>query len=125
MNMKLRNRPKNRNTKYRIAAFVLVLLVIDVLFFMMKKPSVRVSTSSGLPTYTVALLSRYDGSHPELPVLLAMDGLVYDVSRGRNVYYAPGKPYHMLAGIDASALLHIAGGDIIAKKYPIVGRIVK
>jgi len=52
-----------------------------------------------------------------------MDSKVYDVSSGRKQYYDPGKPYHMLAGTDASALLKIAGGDIIARKYPVVGRL--
>lgn len=83
-----------------------------------------VAPSGSLRTYTRVQLSLYDGSDKNLPILLAMDGRVYDVSSGRDKYYEPGKPYHMLAGTDASNLLHIAGGDIIAKKYRVVGRLL-
>ena len=73
--------------------------------------------------YSKVSLATYDGTDPSKPILLAFEGNVYDVSAGRE-FYAPGGVYHMLAGTDATALLHIAGGSIIRKKYPIVGRFV-
>lgn len=67
-------------------------------------------------------IAQYDGTDPNKPVYLAMDGFVYDVSGGREDFYAPGRPYHYLAGKDSSALLHLAGGTIIKTKYPVVGK---
>jgi predicted heme/steroid binding protein len=50
---------------------------------------------------TDADLRRYDGSNPELPIYLAINGSIYDVSNGRN-FYGPGGSYHFFAGADAS-----------------------
>lgn len=99
----------------------MVLLVFDVIFLNLQQT--KTVAAPRLPVYSTELLSQYDGTDPSKPILIALDGLVYDVSAGRNSYYAPGKPYHLLVGRDASALLHIAGGDIIRKKYPVVGRV--
>ncbi|KAJ2779741.1 Dihydrodipicolinate synthase [Coemansia javaensis] len=38
------------------------------------------------------------------PVLIALDGRVYDVSAGRS-FYGPGGPYSVFAGRDASRLM--------------------
>ncbi|KAJ1834850.1 hypothetical protein IWW55_003938 [Coemansia sp. RSA 2706] len=51
--------------------------------------------------FTQAELAAYDGSNPELPILLAVEGDVYDVTRGRH-FYGPGGPYNLFAGRDAS-----------------------
>lgn len=75
-----------------------------------------------LPAYSAAELSQHNGEQPDRPVLLALDGYIYDVSAGRDDFYAPGKPYHYLAGRDSSQELHLAGGEIIRNKYPIVGK---
>ena len=79
------------------------------------------SQKSTLPNITLSELSRYNGTNQDLPVYLALDGFVYDVSPGRTDFYNPGKPYHYLAGRDSSADLHVAGGTIIKMKYKIVG----
>jgi predicted heme/steroid binding protein len=55
----------------------------------------------GPKTYTDADLKAYDGSNPDLPILLAVNGTVYDVSKGRK-HYGPGGSYHFFAGADAS-----------------------
>lgn len=121
MNMKHLSRLKNlKATKYQIMLFVVVLLVFDVIF--LNTQQTKTVAAPRLPVYSPVVLAQYDGTDPSKPILLALDGLVYDVSVGRDSYYAPGKPYHILAGVDASALLHIAGGDIITRKYPVVGR---
>ena len=120
--MKHLHLPKNlKAAKYQTVFFVVALLVLDVLFLTTRQT--KTIAAPHLPVYSREVLSEYDGTDPSKPIFLALDGLVYDVSMGRNSYYAPGKPYHVLAGVDASALLHIAGGDIITKKYPVVGRL--
>ena len=50
---------------------------------------------------TPAELARYDGSNPDLPVYLAINGTIFDVSAGRHTY-GPGGSYHHFAGRDAS-----------------------
>lgn len=49
-------------------------------------------------------LSKYDGTQPEMPLLMAIKGIVYDVSRSRE-FYGPGGPYALFAGRDASRAL--------------------
>ena len=73
------------------------------------------------PTVTQQELAAHDGSNPDIPVYVVLDGYVYDVSAGRTQFYDPGKPYHFLTGRDASTELHLAGGTIIKQKYPVVG----
>jgi len=52
-----------------------------------------------------AELAPYDGSQDEDgPILLAADGLVFNVYKGRN-FYLPGCEYHIFAGRDATRLL--------------------
>ncbi|EFX06317.1 heme steroid-binding domain protein [Grosmannia clavigera kw1407] len=54
------------------------------------------------PTYmTLEELAAYDGSDPDKPVYLSIDGNIYDVSKGRHIY-GPGGSYHWFAGVDAS-----------------------
>ena len=48
-----------------------------------------------LISFTPIQLSMYDGSDPELPVYLGIDGLVYDVSENRRVY-GRGGSYNMM-----------------------------
>ncbi|KAJ2633721.1 hypothetical protein H4R22_000261 [Coemansia sp. RSA 1290] len=51
--------------------------------------------------FTQQELAKYDGSNPDLPILLAIEGDVYDVSLGRG-FYGPGSTYNLFAGRDAS-----------------------
>ena len=53
------------------------------------------------PSYTDADLRKYAGQDPTLPLLLAINGSIYDVSAGRR-HYGPGGSYHAFAGADAS-----------------------
>ncbi|KAI7230162.1 hypothetical protein KC330_g7089 [Hortaea werneckii] len=48
-----------------------------------------------------AELALYDGTDTTKPVLLALNGTIYDVSAGRRVY-GPGGSYHVFAGKDAA-----------------------
>ena len=51
--------------------------------------------------YTPAGLAEFDGSDPDRPILLAVRGVVFDVSEGRD-FYGPGGDYHVLAGRDVT-----------------------
>lgn len=46
-------------------------------------------------------LTAYDGTDEQKPILLAINGTVYDVTLGRR-FYGPGGSYHFFAGKDAS-----------------------
>ena len=55
--------------------------------------------------WTEAELAAYDGTKdPDGPILLAADGLVFNVYKGRN-FYGPGGEYHIFAGRDATRFL--------------------
>lgn len=67
------------------------------------RPAVIKSYFSGPQAYTDVSLRAYDGSSPDptVPILLAINGTIYDVSAGRR-HYGPGGSYHFFAGADAS-----------------------
>lgn len=46
-------------------------------------------------------LLKYSGTDPSLPILLALNGTIYDVS-SNPMTYGPGGPYHVFAGRDAA-----------------------
>ncbi|CAH0717412.1 unnamed protein product, partial [Brenthis ino] len=98
---------------------------------------------------TVAELKKYDGTDAEGRVLLAVNGIIFDVTRGKK-FYGPGGPYSAFAGKDATRGLATGqvaasdaeyddvsdlGPDEIAsakeweeqfkEKYDIVGRLLK
>lgn len=52
----------------------------------------------------MAELAKYNGSDPNLPVYVAIKGIVFDVSARREMYQ-PGKGYSVFAGKDASVAL--------------------
>jgi len=54
--------------------------------------------------WTLEELKAYDGSDPDKPILMAVDGKVFNVWRGWN-FYGPGSAYEELAGRDATRLL--------------------
>ncbi|XP_051150187.1 membrane steroid-binding protein 2-like [Andrographis paniculata] len=55
-------------------------------------------------------LKAYDGSDSNKPLLMAIKGQIYDVSRSR-MFYGPGGPYAMFAGRDASRALALMSFD--------------
>jgi len=67
-------------------------------------------------------LKGYNGTVENRPIYLAYEGYVYNVTEGKE-YYKPGGVYHSLAGKDSTKELNIAGGSLIKKKYPIVGKL--
>lgn len=56
---------------------------------------------------TISELSLYNGTDKHLPIYLAIDGIVFDVSSSPKVY-GPGGPYHELTGKDA-ARVYVTG----------------
>ncbi|XP_038213171.1 membrane-associated progesterone receptor component 1-like [Zerene cesonia] len=50
---------------------------------------------------TVAELRQYDGTQPDGRVLVAVNGWIFDVTRGRR-FYGPGGPYSAFGGKDAT-----------------------
>lgn len=79
------------------------------------------TNNPSLPVYDQITLAKYNGEDKSLPILLALDGLVYDVSAGATNFYNPGESYHYLVGKDSSTVLHVFGDSLIKKKYPVVG----
>ncbi|KAJ8947690.1 hypothetical protein NQ318_001528 [Aromia moschata] len=51
--------------------------------------------------FTVEELKKYDGTQEDGRVLVAVNGSVYDVTRGKR-FYGPGGPYAAFGGKDAS-----------------------
>ncbi|SCU90570.1 LAME_0E09120g1_1 [Lachancea meyersii CBS 8951] len=51
--------------------------------------------------FSLEQLHEFDGSRPKTPVLLAIQGQVFDVSR-KSGLYGPRGPYHRLAATDCS-----------------------
>lgn len=51
--------------------------------------------------FTLKELSGYDGSNPALPIYLAVNGSVYDVSASPQIY-GIGGPYHCFSGRDGA-----------------------
>lgn len=50
---------------------------------------------------TEAELKKYDGTNPDLPLYLAINGTIFDVSNGRN-FYGPGKTYGHFSGVEGN-----------------------
>lgn len=112
-------------TRKKLLVSMLLISLVSVAYLFYPRPSnVNMQSSNNLPTFAENELIKYNGTNPDLPIYLAMDGYVYDVTSGKE-FYEPGGSYHDLAGKDSSVLLHIAGGSIIQKKYKIVGILKK
>lgn len=63
--------------------------------------------------FTIEELKKYDGTQPDGRVLLAVNGNVYDVTKGKR-FYGPGGPYASFGGRDASrglATFQVSGKD--------------
>ena len=116
---KLKKWKIEKTGKIVISALILMLVVDWFIYKQIFRQPAQVS--SDLPQITAMQLQKYNGDDPNIPIYLALDGYVYDFSEGRNDFYGPDQSYHDLVGKDSSALLNIIGGDIIKRKYMIVG----
>lgn len=86
-----------------------------------KSKQQQASQDQALPVFSLEQLTKFDGTDPNLPIYIGLNGYVYDVTSGKK-FYQTGGTYHYLAGKDSSQMLNEIGGDIIEKKYPIVGK---
>ncbi|KAJ1732861.1 Dihydrodipicolinate synthase [Coemansia biformis] len=93
-------------TRSKIAlGVVTAYLAFRVARYLMAKDAAN-SAAKGQVAYgkwTKRDISQYTGADGK-PVLIALDGKVYDVSEGRG-FYGPGGAYSVFAGRDASRLL--------------------
>lgn len=108
-------------TTGKIVIITLLLMLVGDWFIYNKIMNQSVPVAAGLPSITADELSKYNGDSPDMPIYLALNGYVYDVSAGKDDFYGQGQAYHDLVGKDSSALLNIFGGEIIKRKYKIVG----
>ena len=69
-----------------------------------KKPAATPLPEAEERDYSLAELAAFDGSDPSKPLLIAIRGHIYDVTRGRG-FYGPGGPYGMFAGRDCTRAL--------------------
>jgi predicted heme/steroid binding protein len=116
------------NTKKKLLiigliAFIAFTLTFSISLILFRNTAkVAITTDNSLPEMNLAELAKYDGTIESVPIYLALNGLVYDVSPGRE-FYREGGPYHYLAGKDSSSELNLIGGDIIVRKYKPIARL--
>lgn len=83
---------------------VITILVYKI-FRSQKQPAAGPPPEPELPRlrrdFTVAELLQYDGKQKDGRVLVAVNGSVYDVTKGKR-FYGPGGPYAAFGGRDAS-----------------------
>jgi predicted heme/steroid binding protein len=113
--------------KYRriivfLSALVIATLSMTMTYDHSQREKSERRASSSISVISIEELSRHDGSDPNLPIYIGLDGYVFDVTGGKE-FYVPGATYHYLAGRDSSKSLHIMGAEIIKAKYPVIGRL--
>jgi predicted heme/steroid binding protein len=107
---------------------VVVLLILSALLYVSYKREIITDFQNtklmgqDLPLFTLEELKNYSGQVMSQPIYVGLNSYVYDVSAGGKLYQ-PGGPYNYLTGKDSSEELNLIGGETIAKKYPIVGRL--
>lgn len=99
---------------------VLILVIVYLVYKIIKsnfESEVTVTPTPRLPKLrkdmTVAELKNFDGTQPDGRVLLAVNGIIFDVTAGKR-FYGPGGPYAAFAGKDATRGLatgQVAGAD--------------
>lgn len=87
-------------SKSRQIAGVLLLTVVACHLI----SSVRADAAAGDLKLTEAELTKYDGTNPEDPIYLAIDGTIFDVSASPT-FYGPGGHYRELSGEHLKMLL--------------------
>ncbi|XP_045763338.1 membrane-associated progesterone receptor component 1 [Maniola jurtina] len=87
-----------------VLTLIIVALVYKILRSRFGKPSAEQQVPE-LPKIrkdmTVAELRQFDGTQPDGRVLVAVNGWIFDATRGRR-FYGPGGPYAAFGGKDAS-----------------------
>jgi predicted heme/steroid binding protein len=113
----------------RFYLLVSIILILIGGFIVMKKQFTPCAQfrrehpeDASLPLFTSEQLSQYNGVQNQ-KTYIGYHCVIYDVTEGKDQYYAEGRGYHYLVGRDATKQLEIFGGDIIESKYPKVGLI--
>ena len=66
-----------------------------------KTTILTITTQQGPVSLTDVELIAYDGTDPNKPIYVALNGTIYDVTAGSRVY-GPGGSYHVFAGKDSA-----------------------
>ena len=109
----------NSKNIYVIIALAFIVMLAGYYLF-----SPRNVDSSNYKQFSESDLGFFDGTIADRPIYIGYNGFVYDVTKGKE-YYVPEGSYHYLAGRDSSKELDLIGGEIIKRKYPIIGVLVK
>lgn len=115
-----------RSKTLQVIILILLILILGFRLYTLYKIS-TIDTSipeqyQSLPEMSLSELAKYDATDPNLPIYIGLNGLVYDVTSGKE-YYEKGKVYNYITGKDSSELLNQIGGDIIVRKYKPVARL--
>jgi len=65
---------------------------------------------------TLQELRKFDGTQEDGRVLVAINGRIFDVTRGKR-FYGPGGPYSSFAGHDASRALAMFQTDLVKEEH--------
>ncbi|XP_045492794.1 membrane-associated progesterone receptor component 2 [Colias croceus] len=87
---------------------LLTVIIIVLVYKIFRSKFGKLSAEAPMPELpkirkdmTVAELRQYDGTQPDGRVLVAVNGWIFDATRGRR-FYGPGGPYAAFGGKDAS-----------------------
>ncbi|KYN34867.1 Membrane-associated progesterone receptor component 2, partial [Trachymyrmex septentrionalis] len=91
-----------------LALVGVIAILVYKIFKSRTRPEEPVQEVKKLPKlrrdFTIEELTKYDGKGPDGRILVAVNGSVYDVTRGAR-FYGPGGPYEAFGGRDASRAL--------------------
>ncbi|MBP9817906.1 hypothetical protein KBC75_04130 [Candidatus Shapirobacteria bacterium] len=108
----------------KIALVIVLILGIAGGVWYKTRPTTNPPIAVNLPTISNEELVKHDGSVEGEKIFIGLNGLVYDVTAGKD-FYVTGGDYHYLAGKDSSKDLNMIGGDIIRRKYPVIGKLAQ
>ncbi|XP_029449101.1 neudesin [Rhinatrema bivittatum] len=133
----------DRRRRRRLACLCLALLLSGLCAA--REPQLRSSEPRPVRLFTEEDLARYDGQEADQPIYMAVKGVVFDVTSGKE-FYGKDAPYNALTGkdstrgvakmsLDPADLTHNTAGltqeelkslddifnNVYKAKYPIVG----